>query len=61
MLSSKRVRVPLLERERKLVYVFSAFAPVPYYVIATLRISAKVEQVVRAKSTINHNGTCVAP
>jgi hypothetical protein len=60
MLSEAPVRVALPEGQRKLVYVFSAFVPVPY-VTAHLRTPAKLEQVVTAQSTINSDGSYAVP
>jgi 8-oxo-dGTP pyrophosphatase MutT (NUDIX family) len=47
LLSGKPVRVPLPVAYDQLVYVFSAYVPVPY-VTANLRKPAKVEQVFTA-------------
>jgi hypothetical protein len=58
MLSNNPVRVPLPEGKRNLVYVFSAFVPVPY-VTTNLRTPTIVDHVVRAWSTINHDSTYV--
>jgi hypothetical protein len=51
LLRDAPVRVALREGQRQLVYVFSAFVPVPY-VTANLRTLAKVEEVVIAQSTM---------
>jgi hypothetical protein len=51
MLSNNPVRVWLLEGKHKLVYVFSAFVPVPF-VAANIRTHAKLVQVVTTQSTI---------
>jgi 8-oxo-dGTP pyrophosphatase MutT (NUDIX family) len=45
MLSNNPIRVPLPKGKRQLVYVFSAFVPVPY-VTSNLRAPSKVEEVV---------------
>jgi 8-oxo-dGTP pyrophosphatase MutT (NUDIX family) len=60
LLSNNHVRVPLRAGKQQLVHVFAASVPVPY-VIANLRIPAKVSQAVTAQSTINHIGTYVVP
>jgi 8-oxo-dGTP pyrophosphatase MutT (NUDIX family) len=56
LLSNNHVQVPLHDGKRHLVGVFSAHAPEPY-VPANLRTLAKVEQDVRAPSTISPDGT----
>jgi 8-oxo-dGTP pyrophosphatase MutT (NUDIX family) len=60
MLSDAPVRVVLPEGQRHLVYVFSAFVPVPY-VTAHLRTHAKLEHVVIAQSTVNSDGSYAVP
>jgi hypothetical protein len=50
----------LTEGQRQLVYVFSAYVPIPY-VIANLRTRANLEHAVTAQSTINPDGSYVVP
>jgi hypothetical protein len=59
MLSDAPVRVAL-PGGQPLVYVFSAYIPVPY-VIAHLRTLAHLEKDVTAQSTTNHDGSYVVP
>jgi 8-oxo-dGTP pyrophosphatase MutT (NUDIX family) len=58
MLSDDPVRVALPRGRRQLVYVFSAYVPVPY-VTSNLRTLAKLEQVMTGQSTINQDGSYV--
>jgi ADP-ribose pyrophosphatase YjhB (NUDIX family) len=60
MLNDAPVRVVLPEGQRRLVYVFSAYVPVPY-MTTHLRTSAHLKQAVIAQSTINANGSYVVP
>jgi ADP-ribose pyrophosphatase YjhB (NUDIX family) len=59
MLSEAPARVALPDGHH-LVYVFSAFVPVPY-VTTHLRTPAQLELVVTAHSTINLDGSYVVP
>ena len=59
LLSDASVRVALPEGQQ-LVYVYSAFVPVPF-VTSHLRTPAQLEQAVTAKSTINPDGSYVVP
>jgi ADP-ribose pyrophosphatase YjhB (NUDIX family) len=59
LLSDAHVRVALPAGQH-LVYVYSAFVPVPY-VTSHLRTLAQLEQVVTAQSTINPDGSYVVP
>jgi 8-oxo-dGTP pyrophosphatase MutT (NUDIX family) len=59
LLSDAHVRVALREGQH-LVYVYSAFVPVPF-VTSHLRTHAQLEQVVTAQSTINLDGSYVVP
>jgi 8-oxo-dGTP pyrophosphatase MutT (NUDIX family) len=60
MLSSNPVQVPLPDGKYKLVYDYAVSVPEPY-VTANLRTQSEVEQDVLTQSTINHDGTYVAP
>jgi 8-oxo-dGTP pyrophosphatase MutT (NUDIX family) len=60
LLSDAPVRVALHEGQRRLVYVFSAYVPIPY-VTTNIRTPAKLEHVVVAQSTINPDGSYVVP
>jgi ADP-ribose pyrophosphatase YjhB (NUDIX family) len=60
LLSNNPVRVPLPEGKYQLVYVFSSFVLVPF-VAANIRTHAKLVQAATAQSTINHDGTYIAP
>jgi ADP-ribose pyrophosphatase YjhB (NUDIX family) len=59
LLSDAPVRVALPEGQQ-LVYVYSAFVPVPF-VTSHLRTHAQLEHVVTAQSTINPDGSYVVP
>jgi 8-oxo-dGTP pyrophosphatase MutT (NUDIX family) len=59
LLSDALVRVALREGQQ-LVYVYSAFVPVPY-VTTHLRTPSLLEQAVTAQSTINLDGSYVVP
>jgi ADP-ribose pyrophosphatase YjhB (NUDIX family) len=59
LLSDAPVRVALHERQQ-LVYVYSAYVPVPL-VTSHLRTHAQLEEVVTAQSTINPDGSYVVP
>jgi 8-oxo-dGTP pyrophosphatase MutT (NUDIX family) len=59
LLSDAHVRVALPEGQQ-LVYVYSAFVPVPF-VTSHLRTPAQLEQAVTTQSTINPEGTYVVP
>jgi 8-oxo-dGTP pyrophosphatase MutT (NUDIX family) len=60
LLSNNPVRVSLPESEYQLVYVFSAYVPVPF-VTAYVRTHAKLVQDVTAPSTTDLDGTYVVP
>jgi hypothetical protein len=60
MLSDAPVRVALPVGQCKLVYVSSAYVPVPY-VTTHLRTLAQLDQVVTAQSTVNPHGSYVVP
>jgi 8-oxo-dGTP pyrophosphatase MutT (NUDIX family) len=59
LLSDAPVRVALLEGQQ-LVYVYSAYVPVPF-VTSHLRTPAQLEQAITAQSTINPDGSYVVP
>jgi ADP-ribose pyrophosphatase YjhB (NUDIX family) len=59
LLSDAHVRVALPEGQQ-LVYVSSAFVPVPF-VTSHLRTPAQLEQALTAQSTINPDGSFVVP
>jgi ADP-ribose pyrophosphatase YjhB (NUDIX family) len=59
LLSDALVRVALLEGQL-LVYVYSAFVPVPV-ATSNLRAPAPLEHAVTAQSTINPDGSYVVP
>jgi 8-oxo-dGTP pyrophosphatase MutT (NUDIX family) len=59
LLSDAPVRVALFEGQQ-LVYVYSAFVPVPF-VPSHLRTPAQLEQAITAQSTINPDGSYVVP
>jgi ADP-ribose pyrophosphatase YjhB (NUDIX family) len=58
LLSDALVRVALLGQQ--LVYIYSAFVPVPF-VTSHLRTPAQLEMAVTAQSTINPDGSHVVP
>jgi 8-oxo-dGTP pyrophosphatase MutT (NUDIX family) len=59
LLSEAPLRVAL-PAEQQLVYIYSAFVPVPYVTIH-LHTLAQLEQAVTAPSTINRDGSYVVP
>jgi ADP-ribose pyrophosphatase YjhB (NUDIX family) len=59
LLSDALVRVALPEGQQ-LVYVYSAYVPIPF-VTSHLRTPAQLEHVVTAQSTINPDGSYVVP
>jgi 8-oxo-dGTP pyrophosphatase MutT (NUDIX family) len=59
LLSDAPVRVALPDGQH-LVYIYSAYVPVPYFT-NHLRTPAQLEQAVTAQSTINPDGTDVVP
>jgi 8-oxo-dGTP pyrophosphatase MutT (NUDIX family) len=59
LLSDASVQVALPDGQQ-LVYIYSAYVPVPY-VKSHLRTPAQLEQAVTAQSTINPEGTYVVP
>jgi ADP-ribose pyrophosphatase YjhB (NUDIX family) len=59
LLSDAHVRVALPEGQQ-LVYVYSAYVPVPF-VTSHLRTPTQLEQAVTAESTINPDGSYVVP
>jgi hypothetical protein len=60
LLSDAPVRVVLPKGQPQLVYVFSAYVPIPY-VTTHLRTPAQLEHAVTSQSTINHDGSYVVP
>jgi 8-oxo-dGTP pyrophosphatase MutT (NUDIX family) len=60
MLNNNAVLVSLREGKNQLVYVFSAYVPVPY-VEANIRTHTKLVQAVTVQLTINHDGIYVDP
>jgi 8-oxo-dGTP pyrophosphatase MutT (NUDIX family) len=58
--SNNTIRVSLREGKHLLVYVFSAFVPVPF-AASNIRAPPKLVQVVTTHSTINRGGTYVVP
>jgi hypothetical protein len=59
LLSDAAVRVALPEGQ-KLVYIYSAYLPVPY-VTSHLRTPAQLEHALTTQSTINQDGSYVVP
>jgi 8-oxo-dGTP pyrophosphatase MutT (NUDIX family) len=59
LLSDASVRVALPDGQQ-LVYIYSAYVPVPY-VTNHLRTPAQLEQALTSQSTINPDGTYVVP